>query len=145
MATTTVETATYGAESVSETRIWIEQLIDLQTTLRRYFGVPILDKSSMFGDNESVVNSAMNPHSKLHKRHTALSYHRVHEIKAFGAYIFYHLDGENNPADILSKHWCYSQVWHMLRSLFFAAGETEDSLGRTERDTTMTNATVGEY
>ena len=72
----TVETATYGAEFVSA-RTCVEQLVDLRTTLR-YLGVPLRDKSYLFGDNESVVNSATQPHAKLHKRHNALSFHRVH-------------------------------------------------------------------
>jgi hypothetical protein len=71
----TVETATYGAEYVSA-RTCVEQLVDLRNTLR-YLGVPLRERSYMFGDNESVVNSAMHPFSKLHKRHTALSFHRV--------------------------------------------------------------------
>ena len=66
----TVETATYGAEFVSA-RTCVEQLIDLRITLR-YLGVPIRERSYMFGDNESVVNSSNLPHAKLHKRHTAL-------------------------------------------------------------------------
>ena len=36
----------------------------------------------MFGDNESVVNSSSKPHAKLHKRHNALSFHRVREAIA---------------------------------------------------------------
>jgi hypothetical protein len=52
--------------------------MDLRTTLR-YLGVPIRGQSYMFGDNESVVNSSMNLDAKLHKRHTALSFHRVRE------------------------------------------------------------------
>ena len=48
----TVETATYGAEFVAA-KTCVEQIIDLQNTLR-YLGVPINEKSYMFGDNESV-------------------------------------------------------------------------------------------
>ena len=51
----TVETATYGSEFVV-TRTCVKQIIDLCNTLR-YLGVPILEQSHMFGDNESVVNS----------------------------------------------------------------------------------------
>ena len=69
----TVETATYGSEFVAA-RICIEQIIDLRTTLR-YLGVPIREKSYMFGDNQSVVNSSMQVHAKLHKRHSILSFH----------------------------------------------------------------------
>ena len=64
----TVETATYGAEFVlARTCCGVEQLVDLRTTLRYIVGVPIWERSyTMFGDNESVVNSAILPHTKLH-------------------------------------------------------------------------------
>ena len=71
----TVETATYGSEFVAA-RACVEKIIDLRTTLR-YLGVPLRDKSYMFGDNQSVVTSATPPYSKLNKYHTMLSFHRV--------------------------------------------------------------------
>ena len=71
----TVETATYGSE-FNAARTAVEQIIDLRTTLR-YFGVPVLDHSYMFGDNQSVVTSSTIPQSCLNKRHTILSYHKV--------------------------------------------------------------------
>jgi len=126
----TVETATYGAEFVSA-RTCVEQLVDLRTTLR-YLGVPIHERSYMFGDNESVVNSSIQPHAKLHKRHNALSFHRVREAIASGTYVFTHIPGENNPADILSKHWGYSQVWHMLRTLLMVSGDTINEPGKQD-------------
>lgn len=113
----TVETATYGSEFVAA-RTCIEQIIDLRTTLR-YLGVPIRERSYMFGDNQSVVNSASQPNAKLHKRHTMLSFHRVREAIASAMVIFTHIPGEINPADILSKHWGYSQIWSQLRPLLF--------------------------
>jgi hypothetical protein len=61
----TVETVTYGSEFVAA-RVCVEQIIDLCTTLR-YLGVPVRDKSYMFGDNKSVVDSSMKLHAKLHK------------------------------------------------------------------------------
>ena len=39
---------------------------------------------------------------------------------------FYHIPGENNPADILSKHWGYADVWPLLKPLLFWQGETKD-------------------
>jgi hypothetical protein len=48
----TVEVATYSSEKIAM-RTFIEQIIDLRTTLR-YLGVPIRGKSYVFGDNESV-------------------------------------------------------------------------------------------
>jgi hypothetical protein len=31
---------------------------------------------------------------------------------------------EANPADILSKHWGYSQVWDLLKPILFWKGDT---------------------
>jgi len=61
----TVETATYSSKLVSAC-LAVDQIVDLRLTLR-YLGVPIREKSYLFGDNESVVNSSARPHSKLHK------------------------------------------------------------------------------
>jgi hypothetical protein len=118
----TVETATYGSEFVAA-RTCVEQIIDLRITLR-YLGVPVHEKGYMFGDNKSVVDSATTPHAKLHKRHTALSFHRVREAIASKFVGFYFLPGADNPADILSKHWAYSATWQMLQCLIFWPGDT---------------------
>ena len=120
----TVETATYGSEFVAA-RTCVEQIIDLRNTLR-YLGVPIRKKSYMFGDNQSVVNSSSVVHAKLHKRHTMLSFHRVREAIASGMLVFNFIPGEINPANILSKHWGYSQIWDQLKPLLFWHGDTID-------------------
>ena len=69
----TVETATYGSEFVAA-RTAVDQIIDIRTTLR-YLGVPIRDKSYMFGDNRSVVTSSTIPNSTISNRHHLASYH----------------------------------------------------------------------
>ena len=120
----TCETATYGSEFVAA-RTCVEQIIDLRITLR-YLGVPIIGPSYMFGDNKSVVNSSMLFCSKLHKRHTALSFHRVRESIAANICRFYHIKGTLNPADVLSKHWSYASAWPHLRLLMFWHGDTAD-------------------
>ena len=122
----TVETATYGSEFVAA-RTCVEQIIDLRQTLR-YLGVPIREKSYMFGDNKSVVDSSTHVHSKLHKRHTILSFHRVCAAIASGMMAYHFIPGEKNPADVLSKHWGYSQVWEFLRPLLFWTGDTLESV-----------------
>jgi hypothetical protein len=115
----TVETATYGSEYVAA-RTCVEQVMDLLRLTLRYLGVPIRSRSYMFGDNKTVVESSIRPHAKLHKRHMALSFHRVREAIAAKQIIgFYHVDGVRNPADILSKHWGYQQVWKLPRPLLF--------------------------
>jgi hypothetical protein len=117
-----VETATYGSKFMAS-RICMEQAIDLRLTLR-YLGVPIRDQSYMFGDNEAVVNRATKFDAKLHKRHTALSFHRVREAIAAKVIRYHHLAGEYNPADVLSKHWAYANVWKLLQPLLFWQGDT---------------------
>jgi hypothetical protein len=124
---TTVETATCRSEFVA-TRAATEQIIDLRTTLR-CLGVPIRKKSHMFGDNESIANSAATPHAKLHKRHNALSFHPVREAAA-GKFIAFHwVGGSLNPADTLSKHWGHQAIWPLLQALllskFFCVGSRQ--------------------
>ena len=118
----TVETATYGSEFVAA-RTCVEQCLDLRYTLR-YLGVPLRGKSYMFGDNESVVNSSMHPHAKLHKRHTMLSFHRVRQAIAHKIVSFFHINGNINPADMVSKHWSHNDIWATLQPLMFWRGDT---------------------
>jgi hypothetical protein len=108
----TVETATYGSEFVAA-RIWVEQVIDLHTT------VPIRERSYMFGNNKSVVDSSIQLHVKLHKRHTMFSFHCAREAIASGVIGFYFISGDHNPADILSKHWGYTQIKECLNHYCF--------------------------
>jgi hypothetical protein len=121
----TVKTATYGSKFVAA-QTCVEQVLDLRTTMR-YLGVPICGKSVMFGDNKSMVDSSTKMHSKkLHKRHTALSLHRVRKAVAAKVIGFFHLNGKRNPEDVLSKHWGYAVVWPFLQPLLFWEGDTAD-------------------
>jgi len=121
---TTVKTATYSSKLVSAP-LAVDQIVDLCLTLR-YLGVPIPEKSYLFGDNKSVVNSSAKPHPKLHMWHIALSFHQVHEVVASRFVSFTFLDGEFNPADILSKHSGYQQLWQILKPLQFFGSDTAD-------------------
>ena len=127
----TVETATYGSEFVAA-RTAVDQIIDIRTTLR-YLGVPIRDKSYMFGDNKSVVTSSTIPNSTISKRQHLASYHRVREAIAAKFISFHWKDGKSNPADILSKHWEFATVWPMLRPILFWRGETATQLNGSDR------------
>ena len=82
----------------------------------------------MIGNNESVVNSSSLQHAKLNKRHIALSFYRIRQAIASKIVLFHFIPGMNNPADILSKHWGYSQVWDTLRPILFWEGDTENLL-----------------
>ena len=127
----TVETATYGSEFVAP-RTAVDQIIDIRTTLR-YLGVPIRDRSYMFGDNRSVVTSSTIPNSTISKRHHLASYHRVREAIAAKFISFHWKDGKSNPADILSKHWEFATVWPLLKPILFWRGETATQLKGSDR------------
>jgi hypothetical protein len=118
----TVEMATYGSELVAA-RTAVEQIIDLRIQLR-YLGVPIKGNTVMFGDNKSVVNSSSIPHTRLHKRHTALSFHHVRKAVAAGVIKFHHVRSATNPANVLSKQWGHKQAWPLLQPLLFWEGDT---------------------
>jgi hypothetical protein len=69
----TVETANFGSEFTAA-RIAVDQIIDLRATLK-YLGVPVREKSYMFGDNQVVITNSSIPHSSFSKMHNALAYH----------------------------------------------------------------------
>jgi hypothetical protein len=52
----TVETATFGSEFAAARKA-VDHIIDFRTTLR-YFGVPVNNKSYMFGDKQAVVSNS---------------------------------------------------------------------------------------
>ena len=120
----TVETATYGSE-FSAARTAMQQIAALRMSLR-YLGANLEGSSYLFGDNQSVVTSGSVPHSRLSKRHQALSFHYTRESIASGMVRFHHIPGDINPADVLSKHWAHHNVYPMLRPLLFYKGDTLD-------------------
>ena len=73
----------------------------------------------MFGDNEILVNSSPLPYAKLHKRHSALSFHRVRETIASKMVRTHHIPGVINPVEIVDKHRGYSQIWDTLNPIIF--------------------------
>ena len=74
------------------------------------------------GNNESVITSSALPDSHLTKRHNALSYHRVREAIVAKIMNFVYKKGQENPADILSKHCAYPQLWPHIQPLLFWVG-----------------------
>jgi hypothetical protein len=128
----TVEIATFGSEFTA-TWIAVDQIIDLRTTLR-YLGVTANNKSFMFEDNQAVVTNSSIPLSSLNKRHNALAYHCVREMIAAKIVGYYWIDGEKNPADVVSKHWSYPQVWYLLKPLLFYSGDTKNLITYEENE-----------
>ena len=108
-------------------------MIDLRTMLR-YLGIKMRTKSYMFGDNKSIVDSSMKLHAKLHKQNMALSFHCIREAITAKIIGFYHIPGESNPTNILSKHWGYQQVWKLLSPLLFWREPVTDLLDEIHKE-----------
>ena len=112
-----VETATYGSEFTA-LRIAVDQIHDLRYTARS-LGVPIMGPTYLFGDNLSTIVSSTKSDGKIAKHWNILSVHRVREAVAHVIVRPFHIDGKDNPADVLSKHTS-SNVWYeLMRPLIF--------------------------
>jgi hypothetical protein len=70
----------------------------------------------------------------LNNRHNALAYHCVREMIAAKILGYYWIDGKKIPADIVSKHWSYPHVWHILKPLLFYSGDTKDLINPDEKE-----------
>ena len=53
--------------------------------------------------------------SRLQKRYTS---------NPIQVYFFFHINGDHNPADIVSKHWSHAKILNMLQPLMFWKGNT---------------------
>jgi len=56
-----------------------------------------------------------------------MSFRCVSELVAPGIFVFSFSTGENRHADIHSKHWGYSSVWHMIHDIILNTGAAIDS------------------
>ena len=53
----------------------------------------------------------------MKKRHHALSYHRVREVITSNIVRYYHIPGEENPADVLTNVLPHSKWWPLMKPL----------------------------
>ena len=60
---------------------------------------------------------------------------------------FFHIKGESNSADIVSKHWGQAQVWQLICPLLFYSGKTTEipdkrKQEKTTKETDMKQMTI---
>ncbi len=119
-----VESATYGSEFMAA-RIAVEQIIDMRYTLRM-MGVPLDGPSWLLGDNESVIVSSTIPTSTLKKRHNSISYHLCQEVITLSIVNFIHISEDENPADVLTKHFGSWKHIPLMKPILSAYYDTSD-------------------
>ena len=79
----------------------------------------------VWGDNESMINSATIPESKLNKRHNILSFHYVRSMISRGYINLQHIASEWNFPDILTKNWSYQSSYReLIQPVFHHARNT---------------------
>jgi hypothetical protein len=93
--------------------------MDIRNTLR-YFGVPVCDKTYMFGDNQSVVTSSFHFHIQYLRKGIICCLTTVREAIAAGILRFFHMVfGSENPSDVLTKHLGHSVFYRLLKPYLF--------------------------
>ncbi len=100
----TIETCTFGAEFVAM-KTGVEALRGIGYKLRM-MGVPIDGATHIHGDSMSVINNTSKPESILKKKNNTVFYHTVRESVSMGELLTTHIDGDENPADLLTKIIC---------------------------------------
>ena len=83
----------------SSARTCVEQILDTRINLRC-----LEKKIHKLGNNESAVDSSVNPHRKIHKRDSASSFHRVRETISVGIISCCFIDSSLSPIYMLNKH-----------------------------------------
>ena len=55
-------------------------------------------------DNQGSIFIASNPITEKRSKHIDIRYHKIHEFIADGSVEIFFVDGEKNPADLLTKN-----------------------------------------
>ena len=61
----------------------------------------------------------MTLHGRIHKRHIALSFHRMRDSIAANIVNYLFIDGKNNLADVLTKYWDHNDILPSLKPILF--------------------------
>ncbi len=80
-------------------------------------GIPIDGATHIYGDSMSVINNTSKPESVLKKKNNAVCYHTVRESVAMGESLTAHIDGDENPADLLTKVICGGKRRYIVNNI----------------------------
>ena len=113
----TVESSTYGSELVAM-RIAIENLLGLRYKLRM-MGMNVEKCSTLLGDNNSVIVNTQLPSSSIKKKHNSVAFHKAREAVAAGYVRTGHIDGTENPSDVLTKAVSPTEFYRLTGPILF--------------------------
>ncbi len=70
-----------------------------------------------YGDSMSVINNTSKPEYVLKKKNNAVCYHTVRELVAMGELLTAQINGDENPADLLTKVICRGKRRYIVNNI----------------------------
>jgi hypothetical protein len=119
----TVETLTYGSESVAS-RVAMELILEIRYMLWS-LGVALDGQALMLDDNISVVLNTTVPSSVLNKKRNVIANHRVREAIAARIMRFAHIKSEENVSDVLTKPSSNKKFHYVMKRWLFRVPEKD--------------------
>ena len=77
----------------------------------------------------------------MNKRHNALAFHQVRAAVASEILYFCHIDGKENPTDIMTKLLPFCEFWPFVKPMLFWIGDTKDA--HVKQSTTQGECQIG--
>ncbi len=94
----------------------IEAIQGMQYKLHM-MGIPIDGATHICGDSMSVPNNTSKPKSLLKKKNHVVCYQTVQESVAMGESFTTHIDGDENPAGLLTKGICSGKRRYIVNNI----------------------------
>jgi hypothetical protein len=96
-----IATSTYTAE-MAAMKTAAEEAINIRYMLRS-LGVPIHERTALWGDNMGSLISTDNPGSQCTKKHSQVAFHYVRECNAAGIIEIFKVETAHNLSDPFTK------------------------------------------
>jgi hypothetical protein len=96
----------------------LEQIISNRIELY-YLCCHIDGPTHLFGDTKSVIDTSMYPSYCLKKFSCLLAFHQACEDIPCDIVCAHHIDGMENPADILTKNHSSCECYELMKPLIF--------------------------
>ncbi len=80
-------------------------------------GIPIDGATHIYRDSMSVINNTSKPESILKNNNNAVCYHTVCESVAMGDSLTTHINGDEIPADLLTKVIWGRKRWYIVNNI----------------------------
>ncbi|KAL7458731.1 hypothetical protein ACHAXS_000432 [Conticribra weissflogii] len=119
----TIEMCTFGAEFVAMKK-GVEALRGIHHKLCM-MGIPIDGDTHIYGQSMSVIHNNTKPESVLKKKNNVVCYHTVRESVAIDEFLTAHMNGDENPAHLLTKVICGGKRRYIVNNILHDVYDSE--------------------